>query len=227
MERPSRELRMSLLFQCLRPQLLLLLLGVALGACDSDGGSNDPPAPPAPPPPTLPPVSSTAVSLEDGHQVGASHWPDGNTSTGGQGQPIGTHECLPSQPVTYHVHTHLSIFLNGEALALPFNVGFVTGSTNCHYPLHTHDRTGMIHVHGTQPGLFTLGQFFQTWGHSLSSTNVADLTGMPIVVYVTDNGVVTQNTGDWSAIELRSHREITIQVGTAITEIPNFTWVGD
>lgn len=218
----------------LRPQLFLVLLGVALAGCDSgsdDSGSSDPPAlpaPPAPPPPTLPPVSTTVVSLEDGHQVGATHWPLGNTSTGGQGQPIGSHECLVSQPAAYHVHTHLSIFLNGEALALPPRVGFVTGAPggDCHYPLHTHDATGMIHVHGTAPALFTLGQFFQTWGHSLISSNVADLSGMPIVVYVTDNGVVTQNTGDWSAIELTSHREITVQVGTAITEIPNFTWVG-
>ena len=45
-----------------------------------------------------------------------------------------------------------------------------------------------------------------------------------LVVYVTDNGVVTRATGDWNAIELTSHREVTIQVGTRITEIPNFTW---
>ena len=31
-------------------------------------------------------------------------------------------------------------------------------------------------------------------------------------------------TRDGHAIELKSHREITIQIGTPITEIPNFTW---
>jgi hypothetical protein len=54
---------------------------------------------------------------------------------------------------------------------------------------------------------------------------VAGLTGKPIVIYVTDqNGVVTQAPGSWGDLELLSHREITIQVGTAIEAIPNFTW---
>ena len=134
-----------------------------------------------------------------------------------------------SQPIAFHVHTHLAIFLNGQQLALPARVGFVTGSSsasNCHYPLHTHDATGMIHVHATTPTVFTLGQFFQTWGQPLSSTDIGGLTGMPVRVFVTDNDVATENTGDWSAIELTSHRHITIQVGTDITEIPQYTWIG-
>ena len=39
-----------------------------------------------------------------------------------------------------------------------------------------------------------------------------------------NNGVVTEATGDWNDIELISHREITIQVGTPIAEVPNYTW---
>ena len=224
------------LLRRLRPQLWLLLLGATLAACGGSGGGSDtpaPPAPPAPPPPpppaTIPPVSTTVISIEDGHTVGDARWPSGNTSTGGQGQPIGTHQCLASQPIAYHVHTHVAIFLNGQQLALPARVGFVTGSSpanDCHYPLHTHDASGAIHVHGTAPALFTLGQFFQTWGQSLTSTNIADLTGMPVRVFVTDNGVATENTGDWTAIELTTRRHITIQVGTDITEIPQYTWVG-
>jgi hypothetical protein len=73
--------------------------------------------------------------------------------------------------------------------------------------------------------MFTLGQLFMIWGQPLGPDNVAGLIGKPIVVYVTDNnGVVTEATGDWNDIELLSHREITIQVGTPITEVPNFTW---
>jgi hypothetical protein len=36
--------------------------------------------------------------------------------------------------------------------------------------------------------------------------------------------VVSQATGEWRDIELTSHREVTVQIGSAITEIPNFTW---
>jgi hypothetical protein len=175
-------------------------------------------------------VSTTVIDVEDGHRVGVDHWPAGNSSTGGQGQDIGTMRCLSSQPVTFHVHTHLSIFLNGEHLALPQAVGFVTGAPNgdCHYPLHTHDATGMIHVHATAPTTFTLGQFFQTWGESLTSTDIGGLTGMPVRVFVTDNGVATEitNASDWPNIELTSRRHVTIQVGTDITEIPQYTWIG-
>lgn len=219
------------------PGLLLVLLGVALAGCSSSDSSDPepaPPAPPAPPPPTpppppaLPPISATAISLDDGHQVGATRWPNGNTSMGGQGQPVGGLECAASSPVGVHIHAHLSIFLNGEALAVPNEIGHVdlSPTTNCHYQLHSHDATGLVHVHSATPTTFTLGQYFAIWGQTLSSTDIAGLTGMPVVVYVTDNGIVTQNTGDWSAIELNTHREITIQVGTAITEIPNFVWTG-
>ena len=221
------------LLRRLRPQLLLMLFGVLLAACGGDGGGSDAPAPPAPPPPpppaTVPPVSATVIDLEDGHTVGTQHWPAGNSSMGGQGQAMGSMQCLNSQPVAYHVHTHLSIFLNGEQLAIPSAAGFVTGSSpanDCHYPLHTHDATGMIHVHGTAPALFTLGQFFSIWGQSLTGTDIAGLTGMPVRVFVTDNGVATENTGDWTQIELSSHREITVQVGTDITAIPSYSWVG-
>ena len=124
---------------------------------------------------------------------------------------------------TYHVHTHLSIFLNGEALAVPNEIG-INSSPDCFYQLHTHDLSGKLHIEAAAPQTFTLGQFFGVWGEPLENTNVAGLIGMPIVVYVTDDGVVTEADGDWHAIELKSHREITIQIGTPITEIPNFTW---
>jgi hypothetical protein len=50
---------------------------------------------------------------------------------------------------------------------------------------------------------------------------------MPVVVYIVDeNGVLTQYDGDIAAVELKSHHQITIQIGTPITAIPTYTWVG-
>ena len=45
-------------------------------------------------------------------------------------------------------------------------------------------------------------------------------------LYVTDNGVVTRWEDDPALIELRSHRLITIQIGTQLSELPNFVWTG-
>jgi hypothetical protein len=225
------------LLRSVRPKLLFVMLGLSLAGCGGGGGGNDPPAPPAPPPPpppgsNLPPLSSTVVTLDlnNPQQVGAVQWGNGNTSAGGQGGPVQGVECYDPPALGYHVHMHLSIFLNGQALAVPGTIGIVQTSptTECTYVLHTHDDlSGLVHVAAPAQATFTLGQFFAIWGRTLSTTEIAGLTGMPVRVFVTDNGVVTENTGDWSTIEMTSHREITIQVGTDITEIPNFTWTGN
>jgi hypothetical protein len=171
-------------------------------------------------------LSSVIVNLDDGHTVGSVHWSNGNTATGGQGQTVQGLECSSSMHETYHVHAHVSIFLDGVALAIPSDIGIVPlqPSGRCFYAIHTHDLSGKIHVEAPAPGTFTLGQLFAIWGQPLETTDVAGLTGKPIVVYSTDQATVTRVTGDWKAIELTSHKEITIQIGTPITEIPNFTW---
>ncbi len=185
------------------------------------------PAPDPAPAPVLPPLAPVIVDLNDNHEVGVRHWPVGPTASGAHGEPVGPLGCFPTMPDTYHVHTHLSIFLDGVAQAIPKDIGLVDEDlpTFCAYPIHTHDHSGKIHVEAAAPGLFTLGQFFTIWGQPLGADNVAGLTGKPIVIYITDqNGVVTLAAGNWSDIELLSHREVTIQVGTPVAEIPNYTW---
>jgi len=141
---------------------------------------------------------------------------------------VGSYECFPKEPPDiYHVHTHLSIFLDGVMLSVPGQIGIVkqSATNSCFYTLHTHDSSGKIHIRAATMLTYTLGDFFDIWGMPLGPDNVAGFTGKPIVVYVTDqNGVVTEATGDWNDLELLSHREITIQVGSEISEIPNFTW---
>ena len=157
------------------------------------------------------------------------HWPNGNTATGGQGTPIAGLTCETNLSEVYHVHTHVSVILDGVALAFPRSVGRVQTGTSpaCFYSIHTHDLSGKIHVEGPAPATFTLGQLFEIWGMPLESDNVAGLTGKPIVVYSTDQSTVMKVTTDWKAIELTSKKLVTIQVGTPITEIPNFTWTGN
>lgn len=139
---------------------------------------------------------------------------------------------------TYHIHAHLSIFLNGQQLAIPAAIGaknpkfltdsrwpdgFVVGG-DCYYGIHVHDTSGEVHVEAPTPGTFTLGEFFGIWGQPLSYQNIAGITGLPIVVYVNDGTNLRQFTGDLGSIELVSHREITVQIGTAITSIPTYAW---
>jgi hypothetical protein len=220
-------------------QLLIALTAAAtLAACGGGGDSPSPPpsasppppaAPPPPPPPpppsggsVLPPLSATVQDITDNHRIGTPTFSDPQTD----GAAIGSFTCVVNPPQTYHVHSHLSIVQNNEALAVPQYVGAApSGNTHCFYPIHTHDQSGKIHVESTASGTFTLGNLFDIWKQPLSETNVAGISGLPVEVFVTDNGTVTKvDPADWKNIELKDHREVTIALGTTITEIPNVTW---
>jgi hypothetical protein len=191
---------------------------------------SEPETPPVstPEPHRIPPLSPIIRTLDENQRIGVAHWPAGDTADGGQGQMVGSYECFPKEPPDiYHVHTHLSIFLDGVMISVPGHIGIVKQSetSSCFYTLHTHDSSGKIHIRAATSAMYTLGDFFDIWGMPLEPDNVAGITGKPIYVYVTDqNGVVTEVTDDWRALELLSHREITIQIGSDIEEIPNFTW---
>jgi hypothetical protein len=216
---PSRGLRRPASALLLPPILLSLLV-----ACGGGGGDDPAPAPPASD--TLPSVAA-ASSLDDNRQIGATTWADGSTTDGGQGLPVQGVPC--GAPVdTYHVHSHLSIFVDGQAMAVPANIGLIdTAVLDCHYEIHSHDRSGKIHVEAAGPFTATLGQFFAIWGQPLEADNVAGQTGKPVVYYLVENGQISRYQGDPAAIELTSHRHVVIQIGSTLTEVPYFTWSGN
>ncbi|HEU5294085.1 MAG TPA: hypothetical protein VFU71_04795 [Burkholderiaceae bacterium] len=205
-----------------------------LAASGCGGGGNDTPAAgpapapaPNPAPPALPTIAP-AVNLDDNHQVGNLFWPDGDTATGGHGSPVDGIPC--GAPVeTFHIHTHLSIFVNGDAKALPAQVGIpqLTPTTDCHYYVHTHDHSGKIHMEAPAAQAFTLGNLFDIWGQPLTATNVAGVTNLPMYVYIYDATTITQFTGDPTTIPMLSHRHIAIVLGTPITQVPYFTWTAN
>jgi hypothetical protein len=214
-----------------------LAFACILGMSGCGGGGGSAPAPPVtqppvtpppvtPPPVTPPPVvdptpklSANPIILGSGVPSGAVFWPDGSTASGGRGAVIDNVGCLASE--NYHIHSHLAIIRNGVMLALPANVGL----QGCSYELHTHDHWGVIHVETSVARKFTLGQFFSVWGQPLSKTNIAGITGLPVTVFIDDDGQsVTEYTGNLADIELKPHRSITIQVGSALAEIPSYRW---
>jgi hypothetical protein len=174
------------------------------------------------------PTIAPAVNLDDNHQVGTLFFPDGDTATGGQGTAVQGVPCTTPDE-TFHIHTHLSIFMNGQALAIPANVGIIqTPTVDCHYYVHTHDHSGKIHMEAPVPTNFTLGNLFAIWGMPLTTSNVAGITGVPLTaVYITENNTVTPFTGDPTTIPMLSHRHIAIVLGTPITQVPFFTWTAN
>jgi hypothetical protein len=219
--------------------LIALTAAATLAACGGGGDSpspppsssppppaTPPPPPPPPPPPSggtvLPPLSTTVQDISDDHRIGTPFFDDPQTD----GSPIGQYTCVVNPPQAYHAHAHLSIIQNNEPLAVPKYLGAArSGDTHCFYPMHTHDESGKIHVEWTEPSMFTLGNLFDIWKQPLTETNVAGITGLPVEIFVTDDGTVSKvEPADWKNIELKDDREITIALGTSLTEIPNIVW---
>ncbi|MBI2871246.1 MAG: hypothetical protein HYY14_05995 [Candidatus Omnitrophica bacterium] len=78
-----------------------------------------------------------------------------------QAPPIAGIRCDRDEHLKYHIHAHLDIFTDGKPHPVPEGVGIVGRS--CLYWLHTHDRSGIIHVEAPQARHFTLDQFFLVW----------------------------------------------------------------
>ena len=163
-------------------------------------------------------------------QIGTNVFAEGSTATGGSGQPVSGISCAAAN-LTATQFTHLSIVRNGEQIAIPGRAGIVRdagGNLVCVYNIHTHtgDDSGRVHTDGAVPATYSLGQFFAIWGMPLTTNDVAGL-GVPLTaVYVVDNNTVTQFTGDPTTIEMTSHRHIVLQLGSAITQIPVYSWTG-
>ena len=68
---------------------------------------------------------------------------------------------LPAEGVAQHLHVPLYVFVNGEAVTVPANLGIAANAVS---PLHTHDDLGTLHVESAEIRDFTLGQAFDVWG---------------------------------------------------------------
>jgi hypothetical protein len=145
------------------------------------------------------------------------------------GQEIDGVQCQAGEKTVVHVHTHLTIFVNGKAQVIPYGIGipgFQAVSTSsgpfvetgsCFYWLHVHANDGIIHVESpSTTQTFTLGQFFQIWGIPLSKTQVGSATG-PVTVFFTSPGKKPGlYTGNPNDLPLGDHYEIQLVVGTPI-----------
>jgi hypothetical protein len=143
------------------------------------------------------------------------------------GQTIDGIQCQTNEQLVLHVHTHLTIFVNGKAQLIPYGIGipgfqavqaqggpFVsTGS--CFYWLHVHANDGIIHIESPSTSLsFTLGQFFKEWGIPLSTTQVGPATGKVTVFFTSPGKKTMLYTGNPNNIPLGDHYQIQLVVGT-------------
>lgn len=164
-----------------------------------------------------------AVTLEEGTAYGTEVFPPGNTAQGGQGDAISGIGCIDR--VDLHYHAHLSLFVEGERMAVPPAVGivdptivdgFVEGGS-CLYWMHVHDGTGLVHLEPPVAGEYTLGQLFDVWGRTLTSDEVAGFSG-EVSVFV-DGQRFEEDVRD---IVFTSGLHISLQVGRPLAPPPMY-----
>jgi hypothetical protein len=128
------------------------------------------------------------------------------------GLPIDGIQCDRMEGSVEHIHSMLQIYDRGHAVSVPQGVGMPQGA-ECLYWIHTHSGDGYVHIEAPVKRPFTLGQFFDIWGPSLSWTQAADVKaphGKRLSIWV--NGKPWSGN-DPRAIVLRDQETIVIQNG--------------
>jgi hypothetical protein len=152
-------------------------------------------------------------------------------------------ELVPETAESFvlHVHAHLDVFVNGQAVTVPAGIGInihdpavhtldVGGAkaygsidppckTACISPLHTHDVTGILHTESPNLVRNQLGQLFTEWGVKLDTKCVRSycMPATKIAVYVDGK----QFKGDPRTIVLSDLKEIAIVIGSPPAQIPS------
>lgn len=167
-----------------------------------------------------PNASQKPITLTD-QSVGKPAFAPGDNKGGGAGGPVDSIQCEATEQVTMHIHSHLTLFVNGKQLQIPQYIGIVPTGNNsvCLYWIHTHDPSGVIHVEAPEIHQYTLGNLFDIWGEDLRSNEVGPYQG-PVTAFV--NG--GKYDGDPTQIPLNAHQQITLEVGTPIVPPPNYAF---
>ena len=130
------------------------------------------------------------------------------------------------------------MFVNGKRVVVPAGVGINTKdpgvktfadpdgakayggielcATPCISPLHTHDRTGILHTESASAVPNRLGQFFTEWGVAEPHLCRWLLPSEQLEFFV--NG--KRYRGDPRAIQITDRKEIAIVIGTPPKAIP-------
>ncbi len=170
------------------------------------------------------PTGPEGIALEEGTLLAAA-------PATSNGRTIDGVQCNTSEQVVYHIHTHLTVYVNGQLRPIPGGIGMDTPAqqatangtffqaTHCYYWLHVYAQDGVIHIEAPSQRLYTLGQFFAVWGQPLSAAAVGPAHGA-VTAYV--NG--TRYTGAVGSIELTSREDVQLDVGAPVVAPRRIDW---
>ncbi len=131
--------------------------------------------------------------------------------------------CEQQEQLAFHIHAHLTMYINGQNLPLPAQIG-IASDQSCLYWLHTHDTSGVIHMEAPIQRSFVLGNFLDEWSTEFPSLGYPpqlDQTGWQAYV----NGKLYN--GDFHKILLQAHTLITLVYNTPhVVPDTTYNWNG-
>ena len=154
-----------------------------------------------------------------------------STATKATGKTVDGIGCDTTEQLVYHIHAHLTVFVNGAARQIPAAIGipgaqaentptgpFIASGT-CFYWLHTHAADGIIHIESPVHRTYTLGDFFDIWGQPLGPDQVGPAHGPVTAIY---NRQVYR--GNPRNIPLEKHAQIQLEVGKPLVSPASITF---
>ena len=147
------------------------------------------------------------------------------------GQTIDGIGCNTSEQTLFHIHTHLTIFVDGTQRQVPAGIGIpgavaaqtqagpFVESGRCFYWLHTHAADGIIHIESPVERTYTLGDFFDEWHQPLGPDQVGPARGKVTVIV---NGRLF--TGNPRNAPLGSRENLQLDVGTPLIAPETINW---
>ena len=153
------------------------------------------------------------------------------TITAAAGQTVDGIQCQTNEQTLFHIHAHLTIFVDGAPRQIPAGIGipgaqaqataqgpFISSGT-CFYWLHTHAADGIIHIESPIQRTYTLGDLFDEWGQPLGPNQVGPARGHVTAIY--DGKRYEANPRD---IPLHAHAQIQLEVGTPLVAPESITF---
>lgn len=162
-----------------------------------------------------------------------------------QGVPIDGVQCNANEQLVSHYHAHLQIYVNGQQVSIPTDVG--RQAPGCFYWLHTHPipgDAGVIHIESPDSRTYNVKEFFDIWGQQISTTSLMGHkvdashkltayvyyptaqppdTNTPFTVTPPSN--LVPYTGDITKIILKPHALVVLEYGTPVVPPQAFTFI--
>jgi hypothetical protein len=179
---------------------------------------------------TLKPATPSGPAGPEGVPIPSAP-PLTGTATKATGQNVDGIGCSSSEQTLFHIHAHLTLFVNGSPRQVPAGIGIPAASGQntpqgefisngkCFYWLHTHAADGIVHIESPVHRTYTLGNFFDEWGQPLGPDQAGPAKGHVTALY---NGQVYR--GNPRDIPLNKHAQIQLEVGTPLVAPESITW---